>query len=1225
MRRRNQVSKTSGVALIVTLAMLTLLVFVIVAFFTRAMNNRQVDAASAGGARAEILAKSAAEFIVADLKAEIVAGSTAATSPSLAPVYRPLAPINATPALSRASGIAAGDVSFLSLVKQSTGAFFSVGVSYPNANPLIQADTGVTTATPSANRRQVSPARWNAPQMTTGGGFTNGDQIPRWVLMTRDGIPLSQSWNAGLKNQEAGNGSAAIGRFAFNIYDEGGLIDINVAGFPETLPVAAVGRKGTLGLAQIALVPGIDSAANAQKFVAGWRNLASGSRADNYLAYLGIPKNGPTSLIGNPFFADGPSNGFLKMASESGVSDNLVLGRQDLIRLAGKNVYGISPDSLPYLTHFTRELNAPGWWPVRDASELGGVDGTGIPAPFAYAANAENPGVANRFFPNVRVETNAGWRRLSGEKSKQGESLAKYRFPLSRLIVLQDGNHLTRTWDLSPHALLILNRLEARRLANGAGSLGGTPEIQAAALVQASFGLVWDAANALWRYAGPSGSTVQGTIKSLAQVAAENREPNFVELLKAGILAGSLGNSSDFESLSANVGEDASPDNQIIQIAANIIDQSDSDSFPTRIAFGKEMDSPASVISALSSSNAPTPTTEDKVFAGVEDIPYLQSVVLTPYRLPSGMANLGASPIDATQNAPRDYINCWAQFVLWKPQQESLTAIAPGSFRVLYSGAGVQMKYPASPAVEYPIGSGIRYGNTVASGAFPARFTDPPTPGGTVIEFGDAPSSFRVPSLLTTGTCSQPHGNNPLFPRGMWMGETYRPQKLNNPTLNRTTAPDRNWVEFEFSNDSRLELQFRDGSGAWRTYQRYDRVGMGSLTSFRSRGKYGLAINPNGAEAGPAGNRPLAGDGFDTPAFSVLDVSALAISAADPRTQRFGLMAMYIYNFAPNTLPPASALPDLNAARNAFKQGWQPDAGGGSAYRALFYPSNVRFTPSWGSATATNPWSGLGTAIAITDPTSFWVDNPGSGSFYKDPDGIARRADGDSANNVRPMQMANPTTANSAALGVILNRPFRSVGELACTFRDSPWKSLDFFTSNSADGALLDIFSVDEQPDVVAGKLNLNTRNPLPLQTILVAASRDESDPANTISAAEAQALAEAMVNNTSDTSGAPETGPMRNPGELASRLSKLLAVSNSPNAAIKSRREVIGRALAGSGQTRTWNLLIDVIAQSGRFSATATNLEQFAVEGEKRYWLHVAIDRHTGQVIDQQLEPVFE
>jgi len=54
---------------------------------------------------------------------------------------------------------------------------------------------------------------------------------------------------------------------------------------------------------------------------------------------------------------------------------------------------------------------------------------------------------------------------------------------------------------------------------------------------------------------------------------------------------------------------------------------------------------------------------------------------------------------------------------------------------------------------------------------------------------------------------------------------------------------------------------------------------------------------------------------------------------------------------------------------------------------------------------------------------------------------------------------------------------------------------------------------------------------------------------------------------------------------------------------------------------------MIDVIAQSGRYPPTATSpsLGQFMVEGEKRYWLHLAVDRVRGEIIDQQLEAVYE
>ena len=71
--------------------------------------------------------------------------------------------------------------------------------------------------------------------------------------------------------------------------------------------------------------------------------------------------------------------------------------------------------------------------------------------------------------------------------------------------------------------------------------------------------------------------------------------------------------------------------------------------------------------------------------------------------------------------------------------------------------------------------------------------------------------------------------------------------------------------------------------------------------------------------------------------------------------------------------------------------------------------------------------------------------------------------------------------------------------------------------------------------------------------------------------------------------------------------------------------KQTVARALAELSQTRTWNLMIDVIAQSGRYPANAGSLANFIVEGERRYWLHVAIDRFTGEVIDQQLEAVYE
>jgi hypothetical protein len=58
--------------------------------------------------------------------------------------------------------------------------------------------------------------------------------------------------------------------------------------------------------------------------------------------------------------------------------------------------------------------------------------------------------------------------------------------------------------------------------------------------------------------------------------------------------------------------------------------------------------------------------------------------------------------------------------------------------------------------------------------------------------------------------------------------------------------------------------------------------------------------------------------------------------------------------------------------------------------------------------------------------------------------------------------------------------------------------------------------------------------------------------------------------------------------------------------------------------QSRVWNWVIDVVAWCGHYKPNATNLQNdFVVEREQHYWVHVAIDRFTGQVLDKQIEVV--
>ncbi|MGC3992177.1 MAG: hypothetical protein QM796_21285 [Chthoniobacteraceae bacterium] len=104
---------------------------------------------------------------------------------------------------------------------------------------------------------------------------------------------------------------------------------------------------------------------------------------------------------------------------------------------------------------------------------------------------------------------------------------------------------------------------------------------------------------------------------------------------------------------------------------------------------------------------------------------------------------------------------------------------------------------------------------------------------------------------------------------------------------------------------------------------------------------------------------------------------------------------------------------------------------------------------------------------------------------------------------------------------------------------------------------------------------------------------------------------------------------PTKNPPNLSYLLSQDTSTTGYNNQVSQRLRNATVRALAATGQTRVWNLMIDIVAQTGYYPPVASSasnpLAAFMVQGEQRYWVHVAIDRYTGQVIDKQIEVVKE
>jgi hypothetical protein len=214
---------------------------------------------------------------------------------------------------------------------------------------------------------------------------------------------------------------------------------------------------------------------------------------------------------------------------------------------------------------------------------------------------------------------------------------------------------------------------------------------------------------------------------------------------------------------------------------------------------------------------------------------------------------------------------------------------------------------------------------------------------------------------------------------------------------------------------------------------------------------------------------------------------------------------------------------------------------------------------------------------------------------------------------------------------VLLNRRFENVGEFGYAYNPASTttsKTLDFFTSTSTLGPMLDFFSYNTASPR-AGIINLNTRNGPVLASLIRGALLNDPGAENTptvlVSQTDALNAAQAIVQ---ETTGAG--GPALTRADVT-RVAEKAVAAVPAMAASDETRNMIARALAEVGQTRTWNLMIDVIAQTGRYLPGATELvdpndkTQFVVEGEKRYWLHIGLDRDTGTVLGQQIEEVTE
>jgi len=604
-----------GAALLIVLAMVVLMTGLAVAYLSRTTNDRQVAHTSFNQSKVDVMAQSAMDLVIGDLQQEIKNGSTAISEPDGSTVYMPTASANMVPQ-HRANG-----AGMPNLIRRSVS---SDSPASPGVGSLASAVNSTTDA--SANGRFVSLARWNThyllpkyntlnndtyppsplrPPYNPNPAVPNGFTPPDWVFVAPNPNNTTQDPRQVITSPS----QLVIGRYAYAIYDEGGLMDMNVAGYPTNTSTIQSGRKGSVAFADLTALgsshPFFNPTSGGQAIyqvdrLVGWRNYATtnqpGTSNNNFPDVLpssqAFARNFQSSATAaTSYFTAIVTNtsGFLSpntTIGSNGLTDQVFAGRKQLIGYQQTqntnngtpiaNTTQFDVNALQYLSTFSRETNAPSFSPSTPAGST--IDYAGL----ANTATAVNPNFLSR-----RVTTS--FTRFDGTTAVVGEPLVKTRFPLSRLAWITYKGPSASLATTDPVYTALYNAL----VNAGYSSTSATATISAgtAANIKACFGLTFPiggAAGSPWTYTNPGGASGASRILRLDEVAAAGREPDFFELLQAGILNGSLGQNTGGGTTGGNVFPDvhmSSTIQHLLTIGASIIDQADPDSIPTRIQF----------------------------------------------------------------------------------------------------------------------------------------------------------------------------------------------------------------------------------------------------------------------------------------------------------------------------------------------------------------------------------------------------------------------------------------------------------------------------------------------------------------------------------------------------------------------------------------------------------------------------------------------------------------
>jgi hypothetical protein len=1000
------------------------------------------------------------------------------------------------------------------------------------------------------------------PRFLAPGESFSSATAPRWVFISRNGSnPKTFSVDLRRRNQADGavNPAFVLGRYAYNLYETSGLLDVTAAGYPSGggPDVERVGRKGSAALADLTMLPGLTPAA--VDGLAGWRHQWQGDAQE--------------------FVRQSEAVGWRKLVA----NDNTFLSRQDMLSFSKYNAGLLPAETLRFFTHFSRDLDAPSYRPLP-------VAGPGVSGPTRtailrsiYAGGNDAFGLDNLVNPDLTAFDTARKRPLMPR-----------RFPLERLKYV-------------------------------ATPAGASVDEETAKFAEKYFGLVWRGTSWEYVHLHPDGG-----IYTLQNVPA-TREANFFEILQATVLAGSLGRQyaargHDAEDQQRSMhrlpdpvtdlgGFDGTILLNIMEMGACIIDQYDAESYPTPVRW---------------SSGGST----FQVF-GKEDVPYLQRLSAIPFRSKQWpKTGAGAVKVYNTWNSEATTseaheVSMVLQPMLWRLHQPAYQYDGPTNFRVR------------------PVHVDV-------------------TGGGSMFWMY---SGWDMPNAANTGVKT---GKPPI-------GDNNDVKQLKIGDYSYWGAPNYRQAQSELYPKTFNGSQFQDvtvpfASNAFREPQAVHSPQHAAIAEYTIP-TAPLAGRVPLVDAVPGHLKSLGFPvSFDQVAGFLVGRALTARREIDSPKPR--LSAGFFRG------DPIEVRMEYQSGDGSWRSyqtaGWVMDPqmvwpeGCALGYGKTRY-EGVR--PGWTGPAVNTGWNYNVAKIWWYEPFNQGavVDNNAnswSNGFdfaYKDPDEVFRPGVAGSNEYAANQYLGNPMSRryqisdtgllsspdSLAGRPMVLNRAFRSLGELAYAFRGTPWRDIDLLNPSSPDAGLLDVFCLYEPAaeltasnnpswlaPVVAGRVNLNAAGPEVIASLLAGVARD---PDNPIAGAEASLLASAFV----DTIRAdePDGGALLSKSELVSRptgrmvtnpatgvaeaeaigLVKLLSdkFSSATDRSINDRREAIARALADGTTVRSWNFTLDLVVQSGGLPPAATELDAFQPAAERRYWIHFAIDRITGRLLDVQWERV--